>query len=102
LVSLYSTVKMMHGPIYISFIVFPVVNVKNLVKGFYTKTNQMKQFIKLILIYFEVALYMFRTVFPPIIRSLRLYRMELNFLPVPASKQSLNLIDIYLMLCIQS
>jgi len=62
----------------------------------------MKNFIKFILIYFEVALYMFRTVFPPIIRSLRLHRMELNLLPIPASKQSLNLFDIYLMLCVQS
>jgi len=37
---------------------------------FYSKTNQMHQFPKLF--YFVVALYMFRTVFPSIIRSLRL------------------------------
>ena len=33
----------------------------------------MHQFLNLILFYFEIALYMFRTVFPSIIRSLRLY-----------------------------
>ena len=38
---------------------------------FYSKTNEMHQFLKFI--YFVVALYMFRTIFPFIIRSLRLY-----------------------------
>jgi hypothetical protein len=38
---------------------------------FNSKTNKMHQFLKLF--YFVVALYMFRTVFPSIIRSLRLY-----------------------------
>jgi len=37
---------------------------------FYSKTNQMHQFLKF---YFGITLYMFRTVFPPIIRSSRLY-----------------------------
>ena len=63
---------------------------------------------------------MFRTVFPSIIRSLRLYiqhqvyvievlwplasgnEMELQFHLVPASKQPQNLYDIYLMLYVQS
>ena len=38
---------------------------------FYSKTNEMHQCLKFIC--FEVALYMFRTVSPSIIRSLRLY-----------------------------
>ena len=38
---------------------------------FYSKTNEMHQFFKFIL--FLVALHMFRTVFPSIFRSLRLY-----------------------------
>jgi hypothetical protein len=38
---------------------------------FYSKTNEIHQISNLI--YFVVALYMFRTVFPSIIRSLRLY-----------------------------
>ena len=63
---------------------------------------------------------MFRTVFPSIIRSLRLYilhqvyviqvlwllangnEMELQFHLVPASKQPQNLYDIYLMQYVQS
>jgi len=47
------------------------------------------------LFYFGTTLYMFRTVSPPIIRSLRLY-IQL------ASKQPQNLYDIYLMLYVQS
>jgi hypothetical protein len=39
---------------------------------FYSKTNETHQFLKFIL-FFVVALYMFRTVFPSIIRGLRLY-----------------------------
>jgi len=72
------------------------------------------------LFYFGTTLYMFRTVFPSIIRSLRLYiqhqvyvievlwplasgnEMELQFHLVPASKQPQNLYDIYLMLYVQS
>jgi hypothetical protein len=67
-----------------------------------------------ILFYFGTTLYIFRTVYPSIIRSLRLYiqhqvyviqvlwllvsrkGMELN--PVPASNPSQNLYNIYLML----
>ena len=63
---------------------------------------------------------MFRTVFPSVIRSTRLYiqqqvyviqvlwllarghEMELQFHLVPASKHSTNLYDIYLTLCVQS
>jgi len=63
---------------------------------------------------------MFRTVCPSIIRSLRLYiqhqvyviqvlwllasgnEMEMEFHLVPASKQSANLYDVYLMLYVQS
>jgi len=66
------------------------------------------------------SLYMFRTIFPSIIRSSRLYthhqvyiiqvswllasghEMELHeFLLVPASKQLTNLHDIYLMVCVR-
>ena len=80
---------------------------------FYSKTNQMHNF----RIYL-ISLYMFRTVFPSIIRSSGLYtqhnvyviqvswllgsghEMELHL--VPASKQSTNLYDTHLMLCVQS
>jgi len=66
-----------------------------------------------------ISLYMFRPVFPSIIRSSRLYtqhqvyvtqvswllasghEMELSFHLVPVSKHSTNLYDIYLMLCVQ-
>jgi len=40
---------------------------------FYSKTYEIHRFLKFILCYFEVALYMFRTVLPSIIRRLRLY-----------------------------
>jgi len=43
----------------------------NKILSSYSKTNQMHQFLKFF--YFVVALYMFRTVFQSIIRSLRLY-----------------------------
>jgi hypothetical protein len=74
-----------------------------------------------------ISLYMIRTVFPSIIGSSRLYKqhhiyviqvswllasgcemeqelhfMEHSFHLVPTSKQSTNLYDIYLMLCVQS
>jgi hypothetical protein len=42
-----------------------------IVTYFYSKTNQMHQFLKFL--YFCITLYMFRTVFPSIIRSSRLY-----------------------------
>jgi len=41
------------------------------VKDFYSKTNQMHNISNSF--YFETTLYMFRTVSPPIVRSLRLY-----------------------------
>jgi len=59
-----------------------------------------------------IPLYMFRTVSPSIIRSPRLYIERQVYViqdswllasgHVPASKQSTNLYDIYLMLCVQS
>jgi len=41
--------------------------------SFYSKTNQMHHCLKFILFYFGMTLYMFRTVFPSIVRSSRLY-----------------------------
>jgi hypothetical protein len=68
-----------------------------------------------------ISFYMFRTVFPSIIRSSRLYTHNIRYMSyrlgdfllagtrwnckfhlVPASKQSTNLYDIYLMLGVQS
>jgi len=52
-----------------------------------------------------ITLYMFRTVFPSIVISLRLYIQYTHGTPfhlVPASKQPQNLYDIYLMLYVQS
>jgi len=56
------------------------------------------------LFYFGTTLYMFRTVFPSIIRSLRLYIQHhtIQVLWLLASKQPQNLYDIYLMLFVQS
>jgi hypothetical protein len=53
---------------------------------------------------FETILYMFRTVFPSIVRSLRLYIQHhaIQVLWLLASKEPQNLYDIYLMLCVQS
>ena len=71
---------------------------------FYSKTNEMHQFSKLF--YFVVALYMFRTVFPSITRSLKPYIKHqvyvIQVLWLLASKQPQNLYDIYLMLYVQS
>jgi hypothetical protein len=57
-------------------------------------------------LYYWISLYMFRTVFPSIIRSSNLYKQhQLYVIQVSwllASKQSSNLYDIYLMLCVQS
>jgi len=51
---------------------------------FYSKTNQMHSISNLF--YFGSALYMFRTVFPSIIRSLRLYTQhQANFIQVSAN-----------------
>ena len=44
---------------------------------FYSKTNQMHQCTKLF--YFGMTLYMFRTVFPSIISSSRLYILQQTF-----------------------
>ena len=75
---------------------------------FYSKTNQMYNLSNLF--YFGTTLYMFRTVFPSIIGSLRLYTqqqvyvIQVLWLLVSgnASKLPQNLYDIYLMLYIQS
>jgi hypothetical protein len=82
---------------------------------FYSKTTHMHNISNLF--YFGTTLYMFQTVFPSIIRSLRLYIQhqvygiqvlrlfasgnEMEHL-VPASKQPQNLYDLYLMLYVQS
>ena len=82
---------------------------------FLSKTKQMHNITNLF--YFETTLYMFLTVSPSIIRSLRLYtqhqvyvievlsllasRNDMEHL-VPASKQPQDLYDIYLMLYVQS
>jgi len=49
----------------------PEMSVRNYQYFFYSKTNQMHNISNLF--YFGTTLYMFRTVFPSIIRSLRLY-----------------------------
>jgi len=56
------------------------------------------------LFYFGTTLYMFRTVFPSIIRSLRLYIQyhTIQLLWMLASKQPQKLYGIYLMLYVQS
>ena len=68
--------------------------------GFYSQTNYMRNF----RVYW-VSLYMFRKVFSSIIRSSRLYtQYQVCVIQVSwllASKQSTNLYDIYLMLCVQ-
>jgi len=88
-------------------------NLSNL-KDFYSKTNQMHNISNLF--YFETTLYMFQTVSPSILRSLRLYIQHQvyviqvlwllasgkHFHLVPARKQPQNLYNIYLMLYVQS
>ena len=72
---------------------------------FCSKTNQIQNILNLF--YFGTTLYMFRTVSPSIIRSLRLYiqhhTIQVLWLLAsgPASKQPQNLYDIYLMLYVQ-
>ena len=57
------------------------------------------------LFYFGTTLYIFRTVSPSIIRSLRLYTQHqvyaIQVLWLLASKHPQDLCDIYLMLCVQ-
>jgi hypothetical protein len=69
---------------------------------FYSKTNQIHNISNLF--YFGTTLYMFRTVSPSIIRSLRLYIQHhtIQVMWLLASKQPHNLCDIYLMLYVQS
>ena len=70
--------------------------------SFYSKTNQMHNIANLF--YFVTTLYMFRTVFPSIIRSLRLYIQHqvyvIQVLWLFASKQPQNLYG--MMLYVQS
>ena len=56
------------------------------------------------LFYFGTTLYVFGTVFPSVVRSLRLYIQHhtIQVLWLLASKQPQNLYDIYLMLYVQS
>jgi hypothetical protein len=56
------------------------------------------------LFYFGTTLYMIRTVFPSIIRSLILYLQHhtIRFLGLLASKQLQNLYDMYLILYVES
>jgi hypothetical protein len=84
---------------------------------FYIKTNKMHNISNLF--HFGTTLYMFRAVFPSIIRSLRLYVQHQvyviqvlwllasgnevdSFHRFPFSKQLHNLYDVYLMLYVQS
>ena len=63
---------------------------------FYSQTNQMHDISNLF--YFGTTLYMFRTVFPSIIRSLRLHQVHfIHVLRLLASKQSQNMYEMYLM-----
>jgi hypothetical protein len=56
------------------------------------------------LFYFGTTLYVFGTVFPSVVRSLRLYIQHhtIQVTWLLASKQPQNLYDIYLMLYVQS
>ena len=65
----------------------------------YSKTNQMHNISNLF--HFGTTIYVFRTVFPSIIRSLRLY-IQHQVHVILASNQPQNLYDIHLMLYIQS
>jgi hypothetical protein len=67
---------------------------------FCSKTNQMHNISNLF--YFGTTLYMFRTVFPSIIRSLRLYTQHQVYVIQVLCLKPQNLYDIYLMLYVQS
>ena len=73
---------------------------------FYSKTNQMHNISNLF--YFGTTLYMFRTISPDIISSLRLYIQhqvyvtQVLWLLATSSKQPQKLYDKYLMLYVQS
>jgi hypothetical protein len=71
-------------------------------KYFYSRTNQMHNISNLF--YFGTTLYVFRTVSPSIISSLRLYIQHhtTQVLWLLANKQPQNLYDVNLMLYIQS
>ena len=68
---------------------------------FYSKTNKMHNIANLF--YFGTTLYMFRTVFSSIVRSLRLHIQHhtIQVLWLLASKQPQNLYNIYLILYVQ-
>ena len=78
--------------------------VQYFVQFFYSKTHQINNMSNLFC--FGTRLYMFRTVFPSIIRSLGMYIQHevynIQVLWLLASKQPQNLYDIYLMLYVQS
>jgi hypothetical protein len=69
---------------------------------FCSKTKKMHKFFWV----YWISLYMFRTVFPSIVRSPRLYIQRQAYVIqvswLLASGQSTNLYDIHLMLCVQS
>ena len=71
---------------------------------FYSKTNQLHDISNVF--YFGTTLYMFRTVFPSIIRSLRMYIQHqvyvIQVLWLLAGKQPQNVYDLYVMLYVHS
>jgi hypothetical protein len=105
-----STLLSSHHVIFLDYILPTIDRATKYHSAFYSKTNQKHNISNLF--YFGTKLYMFRTVYPSIIRSLRLYiqnqvyviqvlwlltsgtEMELPFHLVPASKQPRNLYDI--------
>ena len=80
------------------------LSIKSSILYFYSKTIQMHIISNLF--YFGTTIYMFRTVSPSIIRSLRLYVQHqvyvIQVLWLLASNQPQKLYDIYLMLYVQS
>ena len=88
--------------VYIYIYIYIYINLTivgpSIVIYFYSKSNQMHSNSNLF--YFGTTLYMFRTVSPSIIRSLRLYIQHhtIQVLWLLASKQPQNLYDTYLML----
>ena len=81
------------------------ISLSNKVNDFYSKTNQMHNISDLF--YFGTTFYMFRTVSPSIIRSLRLYiqhqvYVSCSSISFPLASSHRTLYDIYLMLYVQS
>jgi hypothetical protein len=97
--------KLQKGFIYLFSFIDGNLKLRYIVKlqtNFYNKTNKMHTISKLF--YFGTTLYMFRTVFRSIMRSLRLYIQHhtVQVLWLLARKQPQYLYDIYLMLYVQS